>query len=346
MDLDHCELACDRSGDPGTCVRFADKQRARPGATQHDRAAARDRYRALCERTRDALACTRGALIGGLSVDYELAPDWLVPGGAPLAALVAACAAGERGRLACAALELLGAEPALAVGPRSALCQRGPGEDPRACAAAIALAACRDDGDAEACQLAAASELATARDARERLDALCDQNHRPACLYLWARSGAADRLLNACPDARPAAHDDGVAAACLARSQGPRGQSLRDRACELGSCQGPAVSPAVIAHACRDGHQLNACAAEILANRTARARWEPIFAAHRARVPEPVRPASPGAVTGEQAACYLGSIDGCRLAIARLATRRPADRALAHQLADFAAVLRHPLAVR
>ena len=342
-DVAGCELACNHGRAPAPCVRLADKRLARPGATAQERDAARDAYRELCRRTGDALACTRLALVSGLLIDYAVAPDWVLAAFAPLPSLGAACAGGgERGALACAALELVGASPALAGPERRELCHGAAGQAPVACAAALALRRCRDDDDAEACHLAAADGLPTAPDARERLDALCNNNVRPACLYLWIRSGAQDLLLNACPDE----HQDGVARACLERGGEPRGAILRERACELGSCQAASLKPAVVERACRDGHQLNACAALILANRTTPASWAPIFTEYRARIPAAMRPMSAAAVTGEQAACYLGSIAGCRLAVDRLAAGSLAERELARQLAAYQERLGDPLLPR
>ena len=358
LDLAGCRAACEGSSGhrADACVRWADMLRARHGSdAQRDRLGAREVYRKTCALTKDALACTRLALAGGLLQDLDLAPDWIDPEQAPLGMLAGACTADRRlGQLACAALELLVPASGLARERRGELC---PGDDAaRAdCAAAMALEACRGD-DTEACYLAAGDKLPTHAAARKRLEKLCTEEDRPACLYLYALSPRQqpDRnsLLGACSaseqrgDPKIEPKGESIASACLARSlikdADPRPARFADLACELGSCQHPRLSrPAakVLKKSCDAGH-VNGCANLILTIQATPAAWKPIVEQLDRRLPPYARRVSADQ-SGEEVACELGSLEACVNASKRLAGK---DRVRAERLAAFAQRLIEPLA--
>jgi hypothetical protein len=354
-----CRAACESAGPRQTdsCVRWADMLRTGTGGAARDRRAARARYRETCFATKDALACTHLALAAGLSHDLDLAPDWLDPARAPLGLLATACGTDrDRGRLACAALELLKAIPSLGRAGREALCgdEAVPAGMPAAahraaCAARIALAACTGaPPDAEACQLAAADGLATAKDAVQRLEALCkDDGDLSACLY----RGARDRglLFTACITLK---RDEAssIPQACIARAlnEQQRRRDYTDLACQLGACQDrgrqlPARGLDVLQQACDAPHP-NGCANLIYQRRN-----DPVARKELLDKVSRVLPQYADRLTGDppadRAACELGSLDGCDAAIARLGapTAGPADKQLAKRLADYRARLAAPL---
>lgn len=342
-----CRAACeDSSGRRAVvCVRWADMMRTGAGGARADLPGARDQYRTACRETNDALACTRLALTAGLLHDLDLAPEWLEPERAPLGLLAAACTADrERGRLACAALELLVPASPLARGPRGELC-RGDEAARAACAAEIALSACRG-GDAETCYLATRARPPARDEAAEQLRKLCEEKaDRPACLYRFKLAEpsplAQDSLLAAC-SSRPEERREAIASACLAHAVlEPRRPTLAERACELGSCQDPqlrALSAQTLKRACDAGH-VNGCANLIFAVRGNPASWKAIADSVARRFPAFAARAS----TAQQAdvvACQLGSLDGCNTAVKRIGS---ADRPRAAQLQDFSARLVSPL---
>jgi hypothetical protein len=345
-----CRAACEDSGGrrADACVRWADMLRTGTGGAKSDRLAARDQYRSTCHELTDALACTRLALEAGLLRDLDLAPDWLEPAQAPLGLLGTACADPERGKLACAALELLVPMSAIAREQRAALCG---GEDlARAgCAAAIALEACRA-GDAEACYLAAREPLPTHAEAADQLRKLCDEKlDRPACLYRYDLSPPGQRdqrsLLAACSKFEDEANAP-IARACLEYAlMEPFRATPAERACELGSCQHPQLRRAptvtVLKKSCDGGH-VNGCANLIFAHRGNPAAWRPIVEDIQRRMPAYASKASP-ALPVEVVACHLGSLDGCNAAIKRIGA---IDRAHAARLTDFSQRLLAPLAAR
>jgi hypothetical protein len=347
-DLASCRTACEGSGwqRADACVRWADTLRARHGSdAQRDRIGARDVYRRTCAQTRDALACTRVALLGGLLQDLDLAPDWLDPELAPLGLLAAACADRHRGELACAALELLAPTSPLARERRAELCAD---EATRAyCAAAVALEACRRD-DAEACYLAANEKLPGHPEARKRLTKLCGEEDRPACLYLFALSPPEQRdrksLISACSAGDQ--KDESIASACLARSltrdPDPRPSRFADFACELGSCQHPRLSrPAAseLKKSCDAGH-VNGCANLIFTIRGNPGAWQVILDELNRRLPPYVRRVAAD-LPADEIACELGSLEGCSFATKRLAGR---DKERAAQLEAFGRRLLDPFA--
>jgi len=345
-----CSAACEGGYGPraDACVRWADMLRTGSGGAKRDRLAARDRYRSTCRDLTDALACTRLALEAGLLRDLDLAPDWLEPAQAPLGLLGAACAGDpERGKLACAALELLAPMSATARERRVELCG-GEDVDRAGCAAAIALAACRAD-DAAACYLAARDQQPTRAEAAEQLRKLCDEKQdRPACLYRYDLSPPGQRdqrsLLAACSTFE----DEGnapIARACLEYAlMEPFRATPAERACELGSCQHPqlrrAPTLAVLKKSCDGGH-VNGCANLIFAQRGNPAAWRPLIEDIERRMPAFASKASL-AMPVEVVACHLGSLDGCSAAIKRIGA---IDRAHAARLAEFSQRLLDPLAV-
>ncbi len=346
-----CRAACEDSGGrrADACVRWADMLRTGSGGAKSDRLAARDRYRSTCHELTDALACTRLALEAGLLRDLDLAPDWLEPAQAPLGLLGAACAAdAERGKLACAALELLVPASEIAREQRAQLCS---GEDAArsGCAAAIALEACRAD-DAEACYLAAREPLPTHAEATDQLRKLCEEKlDRPACLYRYDLSPPGQRdqrsLLAACSKFEDEANEP-IARACLEYAlMEPFRATPAERACELGACQHPqlrrAPTLAVLKKSCDGGH-VNGCANLIFAHRGNPAAWRPIVEDIQRRMPAFASKASP-AMPVEVVACHLGSLDGCSAAIKRIGA---IDRAHAARLSDFKRRLLDPLAER
>lgn len=346
----NCRAACEDSGGrhADACVRWADMMRTGAGGAKTDRLAARDRYRSTCRELTDALACTRLALEAGLLHDLDLAPDWLDPAQAPIGLLTAACADPERGKLACAALELLAPTSAIARERRVELCG---GEDAAraACAAAIALEVCRAD-DAEACYLAARESLPTHAEATEQLRKLCEEKlDRPACLYRYDLSPPGQRdqrsLLAACSKFEDETNEP-LAHACLEYAlMEPSRATPVERACELGSCQHPklrrAPTVAVLKKSCDGGH-VNGCANLIFAHRGNPAAWRPIVEDIQRRMPAYASKAST-AMPVEVVACHLGSLDGCNAAIKRLGTL---DRVHTVLLTDFSQRLLDPLAVR
>lgn len=347
----NCRAACEDSGarHADACVRWADMLRTGAGGAKTDRRAARDRYRSTCRELTDALACTRLALEVGLLRDLDLAPDWLDPAQAPLGLLGTACVGEpERGKLACAALELLAPTSAIARERRAELCG---GEDATraGCAAAIALEACRAD-DAEACYLAAHEPLPTQAEATEQLRKLCEEKlDRPACLYRYDLSPPGQRdqrsLLAACSQFEDETNEP-IARACLEYAlMEPFRATPAERACELGSCQHPqlrrAPTVAVLKKSCDGGH-INGCANLIFAHRGNPAAWRPIVEDIQRRMPAYASKAST-AMPVEVVACHLGSLDGCSAAIKRIGA---IDRAHAARLSDFSQRLLDPLAVR
>jgi hypothetical protein len=317
------------------------------GGARSDRLAARDRYRSTCRDTNDALACTRLALAAGLLRDLDLAPDWLDPEQAPLGMLAAACARDrDRGRLACAALELLVPASALARTPRDEVC-RGDGAARAACAAEIALEACRG-GDAEACYLAARDRLPTQGEAREQLRKLCDEKlDRPACLYRYDLSLTARpdqrSLLAACSKFEGEGNEP-IARACLEYALiEPFRATPAERACELGACQHPRLrrpaAPPVLKRSCDAGH-VNGCANLIFASRGSPAAWRPILDEVIRRTPSYAQAAS-AVLPVEVVACHLGSLEACSAAIKRFEATDPPR---ATQLKAYSARLVDPLA--
>lgn len=355
-DVPGCRAACEGSGGrrADACVRWADMIRAPHGSyARRDQIGAREVYRKTCALTKDALACTRVALAAGLLHDLDLAPDWLDPELAPLGMLAAACVAErERGKLACAALELVAPASPLARDRRTALC---PGDDAAraGCAAALALEACRGSGgnelnDAEACYLAANQKLPTHAEARDHLRRLCDEEDRPACMYLFALSPPKDpdrkSLVAACSlgDQK----DESIASACLARTlikdPDPRPARFAEFACELGACQHPRLPPpslVVMKKSCEAGH-VNGCANLIFANRASPGAWKPIVEELQRRS-QPYGRRVPASHEADEVACELGSLGACYVAAKRLATKDPARAAL---LTAFSQRLADPLA--
>jgi hypothetical protein len=345
-----CRAACEGGGEQRAeaCVRWADMLRTGSGGAKRDRLAARDRYRSACRELTDALACTRLALEAGLLRDLDLAPDWLEPAQAPLGLLGAACAGDhERGKLACAALELLVPMSAIARERRVELCG-GEDVDRAGCAAAIALSACRAD-DAAACYLAARDQQPTRTEAAEQLRKLCDEKQdRPACLYRYYLSPPGQRdqrsLLAACSTFEDESNAP-IARACLEYAlMEPFRATPAERACELGSCQHPglrrAPTLAVLKKSCDGGH-VNGCANLIFAQRGNPAAWRPIVEDIERRMPAYASKAST-AMPVEVVACHLGSFEGCSAAIKRIGA---IDRAHAARLAEFSQRLLDPLAV-
>ncbi len=349
-DVAACRAVCEGSGwrRADACVRWADLLRAPHGRyARRDRIGAREVHRRTCFRTRDALACTRVALAAGLLHDLDLAPDWIEQELAPLGMLAGACTADrDRGKLACAALDLLAPGSPLARDRRVEHC---PGDDgARAgCAAGVALEACRA-GDAEACYLAASERMSTRDEARGRLDRLCEEEDRPACLYLFALSPPKEpdrkSLVAACSlgDQK----DESIASACLARTlikdPDPRPARFAEYACELGSCQHPRLprlAPVVLKKSCEAGH-VNGCANLIFANRASPGAWKPIVEELNRRAPPYARRVSSDR-EADEAACELGSLDGCLAASKRLGLKDPA---LAARLEAYARRLLDPLA--
>lgn len=350
LDVGGCRAACEGSSwqRADACVRWADMLRARHGSdAQRDRIGARDVHRRTCALTRDALACTRVALAGGLLQDLDLAPDWIDPELAPLGMLAAACGQGRsRGELACAAIELLAPTAPLARAQRAELCRDDASR--AACAAGIALEACRRD-DAEACYLAADEQLPTSDESRERLRKLCGEEDRPACLYLFALSSPQqpDRrsLIGACSTGDR--KDESIGNACLARSlikdPDPRPARFAEFACELGSCQHPKLprpAASVLKKSCDAGH-VNGCANLIYAIRGTPAAWRAVLDELNRRLPPYARRVT-GDREADEVACELGSFDACNAASKRLAGR---DKARAAQLDAFAQRLLTPFAV-
>jgi hypothetical protein len=348
-DAAWCRAVCEGSGGrrADACVRWADMLRTGGGGARSDRLAARDRYRSTCRETHDALACTRLALAAGLLRDLDLAPEWLDPEQAPLGMLAAACARDrDRGRLACAALELLVPASALARTPRDEVC-RGDEAARAACAAGIALEACRGS-DAEACYLAARDRLPTRDEAREQLRRLCEEKlDRPACLYRYDLSLTAQpdqrSLLAACSKFEGEGNEP-IARACLEYALiEPFRATPAERACELGACQHPRLrrpaAPAVLKRSCDAGH-VNGCANLIFASRGSPAAWRPIVDDVSRRMPSYARTVSP-ALPVEAVACQLGSLEACNAAIKRFGATDPPR---ATQLQAYSARLVDPLA--
>ena len=350
-----CRAACE--GGEGrrraeSCVRLADMLRTGTGGATRDRIAARTRYRDACLELKDALACTHLALAAGLSHDLDLAPDWAAPEQAPLGMLAAACDTGrERGELACAALELRKAPPALGRAGRDGLCPDA-AADRTGCAARLALAACQGEpADAEACHLAAAAGLPTAADAGARLAALCSAGDRPACLYRYALSprGQRDRasLFTACSELE-SEKAASIAGACVARAlDDTRQVKFADLACELGACQDrglPRPALAVLKRSCDAGHA-NGCANLVFARRNDPAARKALLEHVARRLPQYADRVA-GDPPADWLACALGSLDGCGAAIARLAAPGASadDKQLAERLMAYRARLAAPLA--
>lgn len=350
-DAPGCRAACEDSGgrDADACVRWADLLRAPHGSdAKRDRLGAREVHRRTCYLTEDALACTRLALAAGFLHDLDLAPDWQEPERGPLGLLAAACTADRgRGALACAALELLAPTSLLARERRAERC-RGDDAARAACAAAVALEACRGK-DAEACYLAASEQLPTRAEARERLRELCGEEDRPACLYLFALSPPKDpdrvSLVAACSlgDQK----DESIASACLARTlikdPDPRPARFAEFACELGSCQHPRLpppSPVILKKSCEAGH-VNGCANLIFVNRATPGAWRPIVEEVNRRAPPYGRRVSADR-EADEVACELGSLAACYAASKRLL---PKDPGRAARLTAFAQRLIDPLAM-
>jgi hypothetical protein len=261
--------------------------------------------------------------------------------------LAAACGADRRrGELACAAIELLAPTSPLARAQRAELCRDDASR--AACAAGVALEACRGD-DAEACYLAATDQLPTSADARDRLRKLCGEEDRPACLYLFALSPPQEpdrkSLLGACSIGDQ--KDESIGSACLARSlikdPDPRPARFAEFACELGSCQHPKLArptAAVLKKACDAGH-VNGCANLIYAIRGTPTAWRAVLADFDRRQPPYARRVA-GDREVDEIACELGSLEACGAASRRLAKT---DRARAEQLDAFGQRLLSPFAV-
>lgn len=339
-----CTAAC-QAGDARACVRLADQLRTGEGGPR-DRLAARERYRAACEAAADPDACTHLALAGALQRDLDLAPEWIDAGRAPLGLLAAACTAG--GSLACAALELIAPASPLAAAARAQAC--GGGAPPARCAARVAARACRERGSAEACLLAARagpSEGAPLPDPAAVLDGLCRAGDPAACLYVHALAPAEprgrDALLVACSDLGAPAQSSSIASACLASAQlrAPRRAALIDRACELGTCEHPALpapSPTAVERSCTAGHP-NACAHLIVARRATPASWAPVLDRLLAAQPRLERVVARG-LSADETACRLGSLRACRAALARAPALEPTR---ARALRRYAELLGDPL---
>lgn len=336
-----------------SCVRSADMLRTGTGGATRDRIAARELYRDACLKLKDAAACTHLALAAGLSHDLDLAPDWVDPERAPLGMLAAACDADrDRGGLACAALELRKALPALGRAGRDGLCRDG-AADRTGCAARLALAACLGEpADAEACHLAGATGLPAAVDAGKQLKILCDAGDTSACLYRYELSLRGQRdlgsLFTACLDLK--SKGAAIAGACIARAlNDTQREKFADLACELGACQGRGLEPrklAVLQRSC-DAPHANGCANLLFRNRHDPATRQAVIEQITRLLPQYADRVT-GDPPADRASCELGSLDGCNAAIARLAApgTGPADKQLAQRLGDYRARLIAPLAVR
>ncbi len=328
-------------GDLDACVGAADRARTAVGAAR-DLAGARARYRALCRATGDPATCTRLALTTGLLADRAAAPDWLDPATAPAGLLTAACRAdGDRGLLACAAIELLAIavpDPA-AVAARLAGCPQGAAA---ACAAAIARDRCERDELPEACYLAALAPT-TGEWARGRLAAACRAGSDPlVCHYGWLASRADGDLLVACSDIET---EPSLAPACLARARQStaRQRYYLARACALGACDElpEAGATATLERACA-ADQLNACA-RLLARpigKAGAAARAAVLARAAALAPDvdlaaPALP--PTASRPSYEACRYGAVAACDAVVAALP-----PSSLRADLAAYAARLRSP----
>lgn len=352
VDAIGCRTMCEGSNwrRADACVRWADLLRAPHGTNvRRDRIGAREVHRTTCYLHEDPLACTRVALAAGFLHDLDLAPDWQNPALAPLGLLAAACSTpSDRGALACAAIEILAPTSELSRARRLERCA-GDGAARARCAAATALAACRDD-DAESCYLAARDPLPTRDEARDRLRKLCGGEDRPACLYLFALSPPKDRdrksLVAACSlgDQK----DESIASACLARTLvrdlDPRPARFAEFACELGSCQHPQLprpAPVVLNKSCKAGH-VNGCANLIFVNRASPGAWRPIVDEVNGRAATYVRRV-PADREADEVACDLGSLEACTSVLKRIGTKDPARAA---RLEAFVRRLVDPFAER
>lgn len=327
--------------DLDACVGAADRARTAVGAAR-DLAGARARYRALCRATGDPAICTRLALTTGLLADRAAAPDWLDPATAPAGLLTAACRAdGDRGLLACAAIELLAIavpDPA-AVAARLAGCPQGAA----ACAATIARDRCERDELPEACYLATLAPT-TGDWARDRLATACRAGSDPlVCHYGWLASRADGDLLVACSDIET---EPSLAPACLARARQStaRQRYYLARACALGACDElpEAGATATLERACA-ADQLNACA-RLLARpvgKAGAAARAAVLARAVALAPDvdlaaPALP--PTASRPSYEACRYGAVAACDAVVAAL----PPSSPLRADLAAYAARLRSP----
>ena len=334
-DVASCDALC--RAEPTrveACVRAADAVRTGRGIVR-DLADARVRYRATCRATGDPAACTRLALLVGLLEDRAGAADWLDPREAPAGLLATACQGGaERGRLACAAIELLD----LAVDERAVMRAQVaacPLADAAACAAAIARSACEADELPEACYLAALAP-STAPWARATLEQGCQDRRDPStCQYAWRATGNGDDLLIACSDIG----EPSVARACLDRARDkPRtSKAYVSRACALGACE--AVSDIrTLRSACDAGH-LSGCANLLARPQVARAQRDAALARAAALAPEVELTAPPLAPVAAYQACRYGAASACDAVVTAL----PATDPLRAELEAYARRLRAPL---
>ncbi len=318
--IESCKASCEGSKHRRAfdCTRWADqlRQQAPPDARsgRKQRRTALDIYASACEAG-DPLACTRRALLAGMTAEPDLRAELTEDALRPAARLRAACRARTpRSALACAVLLLR--DPGRILPEADSLCEWANSQlgDHEQCAAAIVEAACRQKVP-EACVVLALDKHEQRQQAgREQLKTMSEL---AALYYRAALEKDTTGLLNAC--------NLGEAVACASLDG-----SLGSEACALGDCS-TTKDTRKLDTTC--AQEVRSACAHLLFWRVSR-QFDPKKVEERAAMSDPkaavrgaaMRDQLPGAARRYAMSCYLGVADGCKKTASILPNRASGPR--------------------